>query len=82
MLKHGVSKNETEETFKNKPVFTFKDLKHSTLKEKRYGLLGKTNDGRKLSVAFTWRGSKVRIIMARDQSKKERRLYEKAKTNS
>lgn len=83
MLKHRVFTQEAEEAFKNKPVITFKDEKHSTDKEIRYGLLGKTSAERKLSIAFTTRGQKVRVIMARDQSKKERKIYEeKSKNNS
>ncbi len=75
-LKHGVSKEESEEVFFNKPIIIFDDEKHS-LKEKRYKALGKTNKGRKISLVFTFRGNKVRIITVRDQSKKERRFYEK-----
>jgi uncharacterized DUF497 family protein len=44
--------------------------------EFRFAALGITNVGRKLFVIFTIRKSKIRIISARDMSKKERKLYE------
>jgi uncharacterized protein len=80
-LKHKVTFKEAEEVFINKPRFLFEDRKHST-KEIRYGMFGTTNLGRKLSVVFTVRIEKVRIITARDMSKKERGAYEKIKENS
>lgn len=73
--KHGVTDKEAEEVFSNEPKFIFEDPKHSQ-KEERFGLFGDTNLGRKLSIAFTVRRDKVRIITARDMSKKERRAYE------
>jgi uncharacterized DUF497 family protein len=82
LKKHKVTNQEAEEAFKNKPVFIFKDEEHSTLREGKYGLFGRTNRGRQLSIAFTIRKDKIRIVMARDISKKERRAYEKVKTHS
>jgi len=74
-LKHDVEDKEAEEIFDNEPKFTFEDEKHS-LSEKRFMLWGVTNKERKLSVFFTIRKGKVRIISARDMHKKERREYE------
>lgn len=76
--KHKVTNKETEETFENKPKFIFEDEKHSTV-EKRYGIFGVTDNGKQLSVVFTIRNDKVRIITAREMSKRERRSYEKIK---
>ncbi|MBS1515052.1 MAG: BrnT family toxin [Bacteroidetes bacterium] len=73
-LKHRVSNTESEEIFNNKPLIIFEDKFHSE-NEDRYLALGKTNDERKLSVSFTLRLKKIRIISARDMSKKERVLY-------
>jgi len=84
LIKHRVTNKETEEIFKNKDIFIFKDEKHSQ-KEERYGLFGKIDSGRLLSVVFTLRNNKVRIITVRDMSRKERKAYEKikrAETNS
>ncbi|MBU1071048.1 BrnT family toxin, partial [Patescibacteria group bacterium] len=45
--------------------------------EKRFRSLGRTNKNRKLFISYTIRNQKIRIISARDQNKKERRIYEK-----
>lgn len=75
-LKHSVHWTECEEVFFNKPLIIGDDKKHSE-SEKRFFLLGRTNDDRKLFVVFTIRHSKIRIISARDMSIKERVQYEK-----
>jgi len=75
-IKHNVSNKEAEEIFLNKPLKTFRDTKHSQL-EIRYFALGATNNGRYLYTTFTLRKERVRIISARNQSKKERKFYEK-----
>jgi len=38
---------------------------------------GKTDEGRSLTVIFTLRQGRIRVISARNQSKKERKTYEK-----
>ena len=73
--KHKVNYKEAEEIFVNKPLKTFRDKKHSE-KELRLTALGITNKKRMLYVSFTIRNNKIRIISVRDQSRKERRLYE------
>jgi hypothetical protein len=73
--KHGVSDREAEEVFESAVKFIFEDEKHS-LVEKRYMIWGMTGRGRKLSVFFTMRSGKIRIISARDMHHKERRRYE------
>lgn len=75
LVKHTVANREAEEVFENNLKFIFRDEKHSQ-REERYGLLGATDTGRKLSVVFTIKKDKVRIITARDMSKKERSAYE------
>jgi len=79
--KHRLVCKEIEEVFSNKPIYIFEDEKHSQI-EQRYGLFGQTNSGKILSLVFTVRGDKVRVITARSISKKERRAYEKIKANS
>ena len=76
LIKHDVTNKETEEAFNNDQKFIIEDVKHS-LSEKRYMVWGITNKQRKLSIFFTLRKNKVRIISARDMHKKERREYEK-----
>lgn len=74
-LKHNVTDKESEEPFTNKPFKINPDTKHSQ-NELRFQALGKTNNKRLLFLSFTLRNNKVRIISARDASKKERREYE------
>lgn len=72
--KHNVEYRECEEIFSNKPLVFIEDKLHSQT-ENRWGALGKTNKGRQLSVYFTIRKDKIRVISARDQSKKDRSAY-------
>jgi len=76
LKKHDVSNQEAEEVFFNKPIVFSEDRKHSTT-EKRYMLWGKTNTNRNLTIFFTIRNNRVRVISARDMHKKERGEYEK-----
>lgn len=78
--KHNVDSLESEQVFHNNPVY-FHDEKHSQ-KEERFAAYGITDQGRKLLIVFTIRNNKIRVISSRNQNKKERRVYEKAKTNS
>jgi uncharacterized DUF497 family protein len=73
--KHGVLASECEEVFFNLPLLLQPDPSHSQ-KETRYYVLGQTIIGRRLFIAFTIRGDKIRVISARDMSKKERSIYE------
>jgi len=73
--KHRVDYRECEEAFFNKPLLISEDAKHS-FHEQRYYVLGVSDAGRELFLVFTVRNNKIRVISARDQSKKERRLYE------
>jgi uncharacterized DUF497 family protein len=53
------------------------DDKHSE-KEIRLAALGKTDADRLLTIVFTVRENLVRVISARDMSRRERGLYEQA----
>ena len=79
--KHSVSLKEAEETFFNEPRYIFLDEKHSSY-EKRYGMYGKTNTDRFLSLVYTIRHDVVRVITIRPMSRKERNAYEKIKTDT
>lgn len=74
-FRHNVDTSECEEVFFNKPQIIAYDEAHSQ-REERYSILGKTTKGRKLNIIFTLRNNKIRAISARDQNKKERKLYE------
>jgi uncharacterized protein len=77
--RHRVTAGECEEAFFNLPLLLQADPGHSQ-KEPRFLVLGKTNAGRALFIAFTTRKDKIRVISARDMSKKERDHYEQADT--
>ena len=74
--KHNVHYKESEEVFINDNLLMVLDIAHSQSEERHY-VFGKTNGQRKLVIAFTVMKDKIRVIMARDMSKKERIWYEK-----
>ena len=73
-LKRGVSPLECEQVFFNQPLVVAPDLKHSQ-DEERFFALGRTDTDRYLFVVFTVRRKKLRVILARDMSRKERIIY-------
>ncbi|MFE3838901.1 BrnT family toxin [Pseudogemmobacter sonorensis] len=76
--KHEVSQSEAEQVFFNDPLLVLADRKHSE-GEARFHALGHTDDGRRLHITFTLRdgNSLLRVISARDMSRKERDAYGK-----
>lgn len=72
--RHHVTPLEAEQVFFNTPLLAGADQSHS-VKEKRFYALGQTDEGRKLFVAFTMRARRLRVLSARDMSRKERRVY-------
>ncbi|MBN8216723.1 MAG: BrnT family toxin [Spirochaetes bacterium] len=74
-LSHQVSNGEAEQMFFNLPPILWDDEKHSQ-GEQRHALLGTTDEGRWLTIIFTIRGTLIRVISARDMSRKERGHYE------
>ena len=75
--RHGVSRGECEQVFFNSPLLLAED-KVPSQREVPYWGLGQTNAGRALFVVFTIRGDLVRVISARDMSRRERKAYEQA----
>jgi len=75
--RHRVSDDECEEAFFNLPLLLEFDEAHSQ-QEDRHHVLGQTNAGRRLFIAFTIRGTRIRVISARDMTRKERRAYDEA----
>ncbi len=75
--RHGVTNAECEQVFFHRPVLIAPDLKHSQ-GEERFAALGKTALDRTLTIVFTIRGTLIRVISARDMSRRERRVYERA----
>jgi len=74
---HQVSLGEAEQTFFNRPIVVAPDKKHSE-KELRFAALGKTDAHRLLTIIFTIRGNLVRVISARDMSRRERAACEQS----
>ena len=77
--RHHIEPSESEEVFFNQGFKFVQDPTHSKTEE-RFIAIGATNLGRHLFVSFTFRGSRVRIITARDMRQKERRKYHEEKT--
>jgi uncharacterized DUF497 family protein len=73
--KHQVTLTECEQIFFNRPLMVVDDPKHSE-KETRLYALGHTDENRMLFIAFTLRTHKIRVISARDMSRKERKAYQ------
>jgi uncharacterized DUF497 family protein len=75
--KHNVTKNEVEEALTGKPRIFRKEV-GKVEGEDLYNALGRTENGRYLSIFFIKKlGNRVLIITARDMDRKERRRYEK-----
>lgn len=76
--KHGVPFSEAATVFADPDALDGPDLKHSA-RENRSLRLGRSLGGRVLIVAYTIRGAgddeKIRIISARQASRKERAAY-------
>jgi uncharacterized protein len=72
--KHGVTDEECEEVFFNEPLVVGEDAAHSPDEPRGYAL-GQTNAGRKLFVVFTVRSDRIRVISARDMTRREDRRY-------
>ena len=79
--RHRVAYVECEEVLLGGQFIIAKDTAHST-EEDRYRVLGKTDEGRILFLAFTLRGGRIRVITARDANKKERKAYEEAEKSA
>jgi len=79
--RHRVSHIECEEIFFNRPITVKKDDPHST-SEGRYFVLGRTDTDRLLFIVFTLRGNEIRLILARDMNRKERKIYEETQEDT
>jgi uncharacterized protein len=73
--KHGVADSECEEIFFNRPFVVRHDPQHSSAGERRWHAFGQTDRGRRLFIAFTVRAHLVRVISAREMTRRERRFY-------
>lgn len=72
---HEVSQVECEQIFFNRPLIVKRDRHHSQ-QESRFFALGQTDADRRLFIAFTMRGERIRVISARDMTDHEQQRYE------
>ncbi|MEA2976198.1 MAG: uncharacterized protein QOF19_1718 [Alphaproteobacteria bacterium] len=75
--KHAVNQIEAEQVFLDPRLLVLVDEKHSGA-EKRFQAYGEVANGRRLQVSFTLRQNEtmIRVISARDMSRRERARYE------
>ncbi|MCC3404412.1 MAG: BrnT family toxin [Microcoleus sp. PH2017_29_MFU_D_A] len=75
LSKHGVSFEEAKTVFDDPLYVDFYDPDHSD-EEDRYIIVGESRRGRLLIVSYTERGKTIRLISAREVTRKEREVYE------
>lgn len=73
--KHGVSFEEAKTVFDDDLFLVFSDPDHS-LEEQRFLIVGRSRQARLLVVVYTERAEVVRLISAREATRRERRTYE------
>lgn len=73
--KHGVSFEEAQTVFEDDLFVAFEDPDHSQ-GESRFIIMGQSTSKRLLVVAYTERRRAIRLISAREATKRERRDYE------
>lgn len=73
--KHGVTFEEAKSVFDDDLFVAFLDPDHS-VGEHRFLIMGKSVQGRLLVVAYTERSQAVRLISAREATRRERKAYE------
>ena len=77
--RHRVSQSECEQVFFNRPLVVADDDLHSA-GEARHFVLGRTDAGRFLFLVYTLRGERVRVISARDMTRREIKEYQRAQS--
>ena len=78
LAKHRVSFAEAESVFTDVHSSEIPDPDHSWT-EQRFILMGQSYRGRVLVVVFTERGDSIRIISAREATRRERKWYEEGR---
>lgn len=75
LVKHGVSFDEAKTVFDDPLYVDFYDPDHSD-SEHRYIIIGMSQRGRLLLIAYTERSDITRLISAREATRMERKAYE------
>jgi len=78
LTKHGVSFDEASTVFGDPLAVTIPDPDHS-VDEDRLLTTGLSSEQRLIVVSHVYRGGRIRIIMARDTTSRERKQYESEK---
>ncbi len=78
LANHGVSFLEAASVFDDALSLTFPDPDHS-MDEERLIIIGHSDRGRLLFVSHTDRNNSLRIISAREVTRRERKVYENAR---
>lgn len=73
--KHGVSFHEAGTVFGDTLTWTYPDSQHSE-SEQRWITIGMSEERRILVIAHTYEDQAIRIISAREATRKERKFYE------
>lgn len=79
LKKHGIINEDAESVFLDNRSLLAEDLEHSKF-EDRFQIIGKSDHNNLLSIFFTVRSEKIRIISARNMNKKEKNIYENQET--
>jgi uncharacterized DUF497 family protein len=74
LRKHGIDFADVPPVFEDDRAVTMPD-DLTAVDERRFLTLGCDGRGRVLVVAYTWRGSAIRIVSARKATPRERREY-------
>ncbi len=75
LVKHGVAFNEAKSVFDDPFYIDFYDPDHSE-DEDRYLIIGQSRQSRLLVVSYTERQDTVRLISAREATRREKDAYE------
>ncbi len=75
LKKHKVSFEEAASVFGDPMALTFSDPDHS-IGEERWVMFGQSQQARILTIVYTYRNEKYRIINARVATRHERKTYE------
>jgi uncharacterized DUF497 family protein len=76
--KHGVEIPEAEGVFDDPDIYPLGIQVDPPVQEPRFGVLGKSLEGRSLHVVFVIRKGRIRVVSARPMHRKERTFYEQA----
>ena len=74
--KHGISFEEAKSVFDDFHSYIFDDELHSLL-EYRFIIIGYSRFNKIITVSYTERQNKIRLISARLSTKNERKIYER-----